>query len=314
MRIAVSCAFILAFCCSGCVNIGDVALIADYDPLPGKPGGSYHLHAEDQKSNREIAAMLSNTVARYNKEHNTQTYAYTVPVNVSIVQEEPKKSYGLYEALSGLVTFGTLGLWPTVMSETIQCDLTLKNKTLHQTIPLVIKKRYTYGWLSCLPVIGWAEWRGKESDFLKGESNFLKKVIEDNLKLSDYREYLVSVMIDGKDVLMDDKLQRLDLILRKYALQHAPERWQNIQQIRADSALMQQKIVRMYRELNDLGYIPENRAEFILLCDNFFALVNRHRAALIELEERYFSHEYNKEPSTPRKAEPVSMEDILRGK
>ena len=314
MRFAVFCAFLIAFCCSGCVNIGDVALIADYDPLPGKPGGNYHLHAENQKSSREFEAMLSSTVARYNNEHNTQTYTYTVPVNVSIVQGEPKESFDLYEALSGLVTFGTLGLWPTVMSDTIQCELTLKNRTLCQTIPIRIKKRYTYGWLSCLPVIGWAEWRGKESDFLKGESKFLKKVIEENLRLSDYQEHLVSMMIEGKDVLMDESLQRQDLILRKYALQYAPEKWQEIQQIRADSALMQKRIARMHNELKTLGYVPGSRAEFIMQCDKFFSLVTRHRAALINLEQRYLSHEYNRESSVPQKSESVTMEDILQGK
>ena len=74
MKVIVFCAFLIAFCCSGCVNIGDVALIADYESLPGRQGGSYLLHAENQKSSREIAAMISNTVAQYNNEHNTQTY------------------------------------------------------------------------------------------------------------------------------------------------------------------------------------------------------------------------------------------------
>lgn len=314
MKVVVFCAFLIVFCCSGCVNIGDVALIADHDPSHGKLGGNYRLHAENQKARPEISAMISNTVAQYNNEHNTPTYTCTVPVNVSIAQEEPNKSYDMYEVISGLVTFGTLGLWPTVMSDTIRCNLTLKNKTLHLSIPLVIKKRYTYGWLSCLPVIGWAEWRGKDDDFLKGESEFLKKVIEENLKLSDYREYLVSMMIDGKDVLMDDGLQRQDLILRKYALQHAPEKWRQIQRIRAEAALVKQNIIRMHKELKDLGSVPENRAEFILLCDKFFAQANRHRAAMIDLEQRYLSHEYNKESSAPRNSDTLTMEDILRGR
>ena len=113
---------------------------------------------------------------------------------------------------------------------------------------------------------------------------------------------------------MDESLQRQDLILRKYALQYAPEKWQDIQQIRADSALLQKKIARMHRELKTLGYVPGNRAEFIQLCDKFFALVTRHRAALIDLEQRYLSHEYNRESSAPRNSETVTMEDILRGK
>ena len=309
VKLAVFCAFLIAFCCSGCVNIGDVALIADYDPLPGKPGGSFLL-CEHGRS----IEPLSIAVEQYNRAHSTRTYMYTVPVSVSFVRGETDKSLDLYEALSGLVTFGTLGLWPTVMSDKTSCELKLTNKTFNLSIPFVIKKRYMYGWLSCLPVIGWAEWRGKEVEIQEGESVLLKNVISENLRLSDYRDYLVDLMLCGANVLLDDGVKQQDLILRKYALQHAPEKWQEIQQIRADSALMQKRIARMHNELKTLGYVPGSRAEFIMQCDKFFSLVTRHRAALINLEQRYLSHEYNRESSVPQKSESVTMEDILQGK
>ena len=304
----------IAFCGSGCMNIGDVALIADYESLPGHRGGSYQLFADDRKSNGENMTLLSDAIKQYKSENTLRTYTYTVPVKISVQLEEPKKTLDMYEAFSGLLTFGTLGLWPTVMSDEIRCTLQMKNDTLDLSIPVLIRKRYMYGWLSCLPVPGWAEWRGKESDFQEGESKLLKKVIAENLMLSDYREYLINLMIRGKDVLLHESTQRQDQILRKFALRHAPEKWRNIQQIRAESALQQRKIARMYNELKELGYVPGRRDEFIQQCEKFFSAANRHRDAMIELEKLYLLHEYNKELSAPRNSETVTMEEILQGR
>lgn len=310
MKLAVCAVLLAAWCGAGCVtNIGGkVALIADYETAPGEPGGAFRLRADGNERHLLLPALV-----RYRTGNPSGAYDCRVPVSVSLELRKPEKSQGVYEAFSGLLTIFSLGIWPTIVTEEIRGTLRLKNETLVRTVPVVIKKRSMVGFLSFLPVPGWAEWRGKESDFAEGKILVLERAVAENLRLDDYRKCLIGEIVRGKDVLLDETARRQDLILRHYALRHGPERWRHIQRIRTESALAQRDIARLYADLRALGHDPWSKAEFAQACERWFTLAEQHRAVLIDLEKSYCTGEYGNAPASQRSSGEITLEELLRG-
>ena len=74
-----------------------------------------------------------------------------------------------------MFTFFKLGIWPTIMSEEYFSTITMQNDVKKIDIPLMINKRYVYGWLSIFPVPGFADWRGNDK-ILQKEKFYLSKM------------------------------------------------------------------------------------------------------------------------------------------
>lgn len=299
----------LLLCGAGCVNIGNkVALISEYKTSSGDSGGTYLFHVDGKNKD-----LLSRVLEQYRIENPSMVYSRSVPITISWEKQEPDKSLDGYEAFSGLLTFLSLGIWPTIMSDETCSTLRLANETLDRPVTVLIKKRYMIGWLSILPVPAWADWRGKEKDFSEGEIRILKNAIAENLRLQDYQKCLIDQIIRGKGVLLNEIPASQDLVLRRYALRNEPEKWRNIQQIRAESALMQHRISRLYADIKTLGYDPWSKKEFVQLCEQWFELQKQHSEALIKIENSYYFGEYGETPVQWKNSEEVSLEEILHG-
>lgn len=299
-----------AWFCSGCVNLGDVALIADYEPSSGERGGTYQIQVSGL--DRQV---LFPAVAQYRVAHPPS--AYTVPVSVSVLlleksEQEKNNAWMIYEGVSGFLTDLSLGIWPTVKTETTLYLLKIKNETINRVIPVEIQKRCMIGWLSILPVPGWADWRGHERYIGEGETQILLQTIEDNLRLEDYRKCLINWILRGKDVQPDINLRSIRT-LRQYALQHVPEKWRNVQQIRAETSLVQQNI----RQLHEGMITPDrslwDKSEFNLLCGQYFMLLDRQCRTMTELEKLYYAQEAVPVSARTKHPEDVSLEEILKG-
>jgi len=309
MRFAIFGILLAVFCGSGCVNIGDkVALIYDAPASSEDSGGTYSFRLDGKNQ-----GDLQSAVNQYLADNPSEAYRCIVPVFLTWERQKTNSALDLYEAFSGLLTYLSLGIWPTIMSDEIRGTLKIRNETLDMSVPVVFKKRYVQGWFSVLPVPGWAEWRGKSYDFAAGECKVLRKVLEANLRLADYRKCLIERIVRGKDPLFDEPTRRQDLILRRYALLHAPEKWRNIQQIRVESSLMQRRIRQLYTDLKTLGYDPYSKTEFAQLCERWFNLADYHRSALIELEKLYCTPEYGRPSQSSKKNDTVTLEEILQG-
>lgn len=178
---------------TGCVRIGNkVALISNGEetiPAPKdyfklsiyeKPNTSSLLIASNTElvENREI---LQSVIEKYNTQNNFQEGERSIDIKLSFTREKSDTQLDSYEFISGIFTFFTLGIWPTIMSDEYHGIVTMQNDSTKIKVPLSIKKRYVYGWLSLFPVPGFAKWRGNEKNIIEGEVLLIENAVMNNL-------------------------------------------------------------------------------------------------------------------------------------
>lgn len=304
---------VLIFLLSGCVNVGDqVALIGHYEKNSGKPCTNFLLsavNASDAKTT-DINRSLLNAVALWKKEQDKSgIFKHDNMVNLNVQFEYLKNDNSLsaYEAISGIFTFFTLGIWPTIMSDKNYYMLRINNDNLNIKCPLVIEKRYSNGWISALlPVPAWADWRGNEKDMAEGEGVVIKNALKDILSQGDYHKSIIHQLVNNKYQLV----KKQDRILRPYALKFAAGKWSEIQQLRAEMAITQRDMAKFYSELKMMGDNPHLNTEFMKIYQRFCKLKKSHDNLLMELANSYSSHFTQERKAFPSSDE-VSLEDIL---
>ena len=181
---------------AGCVNVGGkVALIGDSEEISDLDQSSFRLsiYEKPNTSSLLIAAnkertyereILQKAIEKYNEKNrlSEQDDGSAVEVKLSFSRQQIEDSLDTYEFVSGIFTFFTLGIWPTIMSDELYCTVKMQNDSRNVTVPVKIKKRYVYGWLSLFPVPGIAEWRGQKRDTTEGEAIIVKNAVVNNLR------------------------------------------------------------------------------------------------------------------------------------